>query len=154
MELLFFLQDISRKEENITEKAQIVTFHKCKKLVAQNDNFKEDNTMKSYREFTREEFKKIADEGFEEQIEGLKRDRARLDKIMRCQPTKESKNAFIKVLKLYDGFESYLEELGEEDINPDDKWLFCDIMNVILLRIEEYFDERTDKNKLLEMMFW
>lgn len=110
--------------------------------------------MKSYRESIREEFKKIADESFEEQIEGLKRDRKRLEKIMECQPTKESKNAFIKVLQLYDGFESYLEELDEEDIRPDDKWLFCDIMNIILLRIEEFFDERTEKNKLLEMLFW
>ena len=44
--------------------------------------------MKSHREFTRKEFNQITDESFEAQIEGLKSDRERLDKIMKCQPTK------------------------------------------------------------------
>jgi len=110
--------------------------------------------MKSYREFTRKDFKEIADEGFVEQITSLNNTRERLAKVMQQQPTKESKDAFIKALQLYDEFKPYLQELEDENISADDKWLFCYILDIILLRIEEYFDERTDKNPIIEKMFW
>lgn len=101
-----------------------------------------------YRDYVRQEFKSIADEGFVKQIKSLDQDRRYLGKIISMQPTKADKEALRKALKLYDDFSSYIEELDEENIDADDKWLFCYILDIILMRIEEYFDVREQKNQI------
>lgn len=101
-----------------------------------------------YRDYVRQEFKGIADEGFVRQIKGLDQDRRYLGKIISMQPNKADKEALKKALKLYDDFSSYIEELDEENIDADDKWLFCYILDIILMRIEEYFDVREQKNQI------
>ena len=102
-----------------------------------------------YRDYVRTQgLEKIADEGFVRQIKDLDQDRRYLGKIINMQPSKADKEALKKVLKLYDDFDSYIEELDEENIDADDKWLFCYILDIILMRIEAYFDVREQKSQI------